>query len=54
MSINKKKLFVILLFAILLIAAISYFVFDVPLWVTLVGAVSGVFVSRLLTTFGKQ
>lgn len=53
MSISQK-IFVLLSMAILMIAAVAYFVFDIPFWLALLAAIGGVFVNGLLTIFGKD
>ena len=51
---DRLRIFGAVFAGILLIAAVGYWVFDMPLWIAVVGAVLGIFVNGLITLVGKH
>ncbi len=51
---DRLRIFGAVFAVILLIAAVGYWVFDMPLWVAIVGALVGVFVNGLITLVEKH
>ena len=53
-SSDKMRIFAAVVVAIIVIAAIGYFIFDMPAWMAAVGALAAIFVNGLLTLSGKK
>ena len=51
---DRLRIFGAVVAAILVIVAIGYWVFDIPLWVAVIGALLGVFVNGLITLVEKH
>jgi RsiW-degrading membrane proteinase PrsW (M82 family) len=51
---DRLRIFGAVLVAIIVIATVGYWVFDMPLWVAVVGALVGVFVNGLITLVEKH
>ena len=48
------RIFGAVIAVIIIIASVGYWIFDMPLWVAIVGALVGVFVNGLITLVEKH
>ena len=51
---DRMRIFGAVIAVIIIIASVGYWIFDMPLWVAIVGALVGVFVNGLITLVEKH
>ena len=50
----RLRIFGVVLVVIVIIASVGFWIFDIPLWIAIVGAFLGVFVNGLITLVEKH